>query len=135
MHSRRERVAAFAGLCLLAAAQGIAEDAGFATTWSDPPGVEGFTNPTGPLTNPGKDGNPDGFLKAVRSGADVLVAELMSIRPGLPVIVCTGYSQNIDAERATQLGIRAFVMKPILIHELAAAVRKALVRETPSRSI
>lgn len=66
---------------------------------------------------------------------DALARELMSIRPGLPVIVCTGYSQNIDAERATQLGIRAFVMKPILIHELAAAVRKALVRETPSRSI
>jgi len=66
---------------------------------------------------------------------DALARELMSIRPGLPVIICTGYSQNIDAERATQLGIRAFVMKPILIHELAAAVRKALGRETPSRSI
>jgi len=66
---------------------------------------------------------------------DALARELMSIRPGLPVIICTGYSQNIDAERATQLGIRAFVMKPILINELAAAVRKALGRETPSRSI
>ncbi len=60
---------------------------------------------------------------------DALARELMSIRPGLPVIICTGYSQNIDAERAAQLGIRAFVMKPILINELAAAVRKALGRE------
>ncbi len=66
---------------------------------------------------------------------DALARELMSIRPGLPVIICTGYSQNIDAERATQLGIRAFVMKPILINELAAAVRKALGGETASRSI
>jgi PAS domain S-box-containing protein len=60
---------------------------------------------------------------------DALARELMSIRPGLPVIICTGYSQIIDAERAAQIGIRSFVMKPILIHEMAAAVRKALGRE------
>jgi DNA-binding NtrC family response regulator len=60
---------------------------------------------------------------------DALARELMNIRPGLPVIICTGYSQIIDAERAAQIGIKAFVMKPILIHELAAAVRKALGRE------
>jgi PAS domain S-box-containing protein len=60
---------------------------------------------------------------------DALARELMGIRPGLPVIICTGYSQTVDSGRAKKIGIKAFVMKPILIHELAAAVRKALGKE------
>ncbi len=57
---------------------------------------------------------------------DVLAKEIMRIRPGVPVIICTGYSNTIDQERAKQIGVKAFVMKPILIHEIAVAVRKAL---------
>jgi CheY-like chemotaxis protein len=57
---------------------------------------------------------------------DVLAKELMRIRPDLPVIICTGYSQAMDHERAKQRGIKACVMKPILIHEIAAAIRNAL---------
>jgi CheY-like chemotaxis protein len=56
----------------------------------------------------------------------VLARELMEIRPNLPVIICTGYSQTIDQKRAKQAGIKAFVMKPVLINELANAVRVAL---------
>ena len=57
---------------------------------------------------------------------DVLARELIRIRPGIPVIICTGYSQVIDHERAKQRGVKASVMKPILINEIAGAVRKAL---------
>jgi PAS domain S-box-containing protein len=57
---------------------------------------------------------------------DALAKELIRIRPELPVIICTGYSQTIDHERAKQIGIKDFVMKPILINEIAAAVRKVL---------
>jgi CheY-like chemotaxis protein len=57
---------------------------------------------------------------------DALARELISIRPTLPVIICTGYSQTIDHERAKQIGIKAFVMKPILINEIADAVRRVL---------
>jgi nitrogen-specific signal transduction histidine kinase len=60
---------------------------------------------------------------------DALAKELMNIRPGLPVIICTGYSQAVDNERARKIGIKAFVMKPILINELASAVRKVLDKE------
>jgi CheY-like chemotaxis protein/anti-sigma regulatory factor (Ser/Thr protein kinase) len=60
---------------------------------------------------------------------DALAKELLSIRRNLPVILCTGYSQIIDQKRAKQLGIRAFVMKPILINEISAAIRKALSKE------
>jgi CheY-like chemotaxis protein len=57
---------------------------------------------------------------------DALAKELMSIRPNIPVVICTGYSQPVDQERAKQIGIKALVMKPILINEIASAVRKAL---------
>jgi len=60
---------------------------------------------------------------------DALAKELLAIRPSLPVIICTGYSQTIDQERSRKIGIRAFVMKPILIQEIAAAVRMALSKE------
>ncbi len=57
---------------------------------------------------------------------DVLARELMKIRPDLPIILCTGYSQRIDERRAREKGIRALVMKPILVHEIDVAVRRAL---------
>jgi PAS domain S-box-containing protein len=57
---------------------------------------------------------------------DLLAKELMQIRPNIPIILCTGYSQVIDPERAQQKGIKAFVMKPILINEIAAAIRRVL---------
>ena len=57
---------------------------------------------------------------------DTLARELMHIRPDIPVILCTGYSQAIDPERAQKRGIKAFVMKPILVNEIAAAIRKVL---------
>jgi CheY-like chemotaxis protein len=53
----------------------------------------------------------------------------MRIRPTLPVIICTGYSQTIDQERAKQIGIKAFVMKPVLINEIASAIRRVLDNE------
>ncbi len=57
---------------------------------------------------------------------DLLAQEVLKIRPDLPIILCTGYSQRIDERRARERGIRALVMKPILIQEIDAAVRRAL---------
>ena len=57
---------------------------------------------------------------------DALAKELMAMRPGLPVIICSGYSQKIDQTRAAEMGIKGFVMKPILINDIADAIRKAL---------
>jgi len=55
-----------------------------------------------------------------------LARELMGIRADLPVILCTGYSELISEEKAVELGIRGFLMKPLVIQDLAGAVRKAL---------
>ena len=57
---------------------------------------------------------------------DKLAQELIKIRPDIPVIICTGYSKRISEEKARNLGIRKFVMKPLMMRNLAETVRKAL---------
>ena len=57
---------------------------------------------------------------------DDLARELLKIRPDIPITICTGFSQMISEERAKDLGIRQFVMKPFSKRELANTVRKAL---------
>jgi DNA-binding NtrC family response regulator len=50
----------------------------------------------------------------------------MEIRPHIPVILCSGYSEHISAEKAAALGIRKFIMKPIQKKIMAEAIREAL---------
>jgi len=57
---------------------------------------------------------------------DKLAIELMKIRPDIPVIICTGYSKKISDESASEMGIKAFVYKPIVKADLAKTVRKVL---------
>jgi CheY-like chemotaxis protein len=56
----------------------------------------------------------------------MLAAELLKLRPDLPVILCTGYSESVSRETAQEVGIKEFLMKPLSKHELAAAMRRAL---------
>jgi PAS domain S-box-containing protein len=57
---------------------------------------------------------------------DDLAARLMNIRADIPVILCTGYSERISRERAHGLGIKEFILKPIVMRELAKTVRSVL---------
>jgi CheY-like chemotaxis protein len=57
---------------------------------------------------------------------DRLAQELLQIRPGIPIILCTGFSERITEEKAKAMGIREFVMKPLVIKDLAQAMRRAL---------
>ena len=59
------------------------------------------------------------------SGSD-LAHRLMQIRPDIPVILCTGYSSNIDEQSAELLGIKGFAFKPFSKQVIAKLVRKAL---------
>ncbi len=59
------------------------------------------------------------------TGAD-LAKEIMRIRPDIPVILCTGYSEIISEEKAKSIGIREFIMKPIESRILANTVRRIL---------
>ncbi len=54
-----------------------------------------------------------------------LAAELKKIRPNIPIVLCTGFSYQIDDEKRRALGIEGFVMKPIIMKEIAAVIRKA----------
>jgi PAS domain S-box-containing protein len=60
---------------------------------------------------------------------DALASELMKLNPEIPIILCTGYSQMIDQRRAKEKGIRALVMKPILISEIAGTIRAVLEKK------
>jgi len=42
------------------------------------------------------------------------------------VILCTGFSDQINEEKARSTGIRAFLLKPVLFHDLASTLRKTL---------
>jgi CheY-like chemotaxis protein len=55
-----------------------------------------------------------------------LAQALIEIRPDLPVILCTGYSERITEQRASALGIKAFLLKPLSAHDLARKVRDTL---------
>ncbi len=55
-----------------------------------------------------------------------LSRELLRIRPDLPIILCTGFSHLMSAEKAKALGIQAYLMKPLVIRDLAPIVRHVL---------
>jgi len=57
---------------------------------------------------------------------DVLTKEILSNRPGMPIILRTGYSTRINREKAMGMGIRAFLNKPVTRRDLARAVRRVL---------
>ena len=55
-----------------------------------------------------------------------LAKQMMQARPGMPIILCTGFSDQVDATQIAAAGIPAFLLKPLVANELADAVRKAL---------
>ncbi len=55
-----------------------------------------------------------------------LAARLLRVRPDLPVVLCSGYSETVSRAAAQEIGIREFLMKPIAKRELAEALRRAL---------
>jgi PAS domain S-box-containing protein len=59
-----------------------------------------------------------------------LAKEIMSIRPDIPIIICTGFSEQIDENQAKEMGIRAFVMKPIVMKDMANTIRTVLDSST-----
>jgi PAS domain S-box-containing protein len=55
-----------------------------------------------------------------------LAENLQKVRPNIPIILCTGFSQTVARERCLELGIKEFVLKPINRQHLAQAIRRAL---------
>ncbi len=59
------------------------------------------------------------------TGVDI-AREMLQIRPELPIILCTGYSSTVSAEKARTLGIKGFVQKPLTEKDIATAIRQVL---------
>jgi CheY-like chemotaxis protein len=57
---------------------------------------------------------------------DQLTKALRKIRPDIPVIVCTGFSERLDREKAESTGINGFLMKPVIKSEMAKMIRCVL---------
>jgi CheY-like chemotaxis protein len=57
-----------------------------------------------------------------------LAQALRLTRPDIPIILCTGYSHVIDAARAEDQGIDAFLMKPMDIYDLADTIQQVLAK-------
>ena len=51
-----------------------------------------------------------------------LISYVRAIRPDLPVILCTGFSRTLSAERTAELGVGAFLAKPVSAQQLAEAL-------------
>lgn len=58
-----------------------------------------------------------------------LALQLLQIKPDIPIILCTGYSETMSEEKAKSLGIKEFIMKPIKKKNFADSIRKVLDRE------
>ncbi len=76
--------------------------------------------------------NPDGFDLVITdmtmpgmTGAQ-LSLEILKIKPGFPIILCTGFSEIISEGEAKAMGIRRFLMKPVFLDTLAGEIRIVL---------
>jgi signal transduction histidine kinase/ActR/RegA family two-component response regulator len=58
-----------------------------------------------------------------------LAKQLLVIRPKMPVVLCTGFSELDTTEKAHALGLQCILTKPILRAELSKTIRKVLDNE------
>ena len=65
---------------------------------------------------------------------DRLARKLIEIRPDIPIILCTGYSEGISQKGAMAIGVRAFVVKPVVKSVRAETVRSVLDRDAPNKA-
>jgi PAS domain S-box-containing protein len=76
--------------------------------------------------------DPDGFdlvitdLTMPRMTGAEFTKELMRLRPDIPIILCTGYSELMGEEEAKAMGIREFFKKPIRSQKMLEKIRSVL---------
>jgi DNA-binding NtrC family response regulator len=57
---------------------------------------------------------------------EMLARELIRIRPDIPVILCTGYSEIPSEGKPGALGVRKVLRKPVVTREMARTIRRVL---------
>jgi len=63
---------------------------------------------------------------------EALTLALRHIRLDLPIVLCTGFSHTMAMEKASMLGIDAFLMKPLVLHDLGLAIQRVLASHRTS---
>jgi CheY-like chemotaxis protein len=61
-----------------------------------------------------------------KMNGEYLVQEMKVIRPDIPVIICTGFSERLNRDTAATLGIKGLLLKPVILSDLADMVRRVL---------
>ena len=59
-----------------------------------------------------------------------LARKLLKIRGNIPIVLCTGYNDDISPDKARVAGIKDFLLKPQSKHELNRAIRRILDTKT-----
>jgi CheY-like chemotaxis protein len=57
---------------------------------------------------------------------DVLSKKIIEINPSIPIIICSGFSKRMAVEKAKNLGIKEYLMKPFNQSELSNVIKKVL---------
>ena len=65
------------------------------------------------------------------TGAE-LAQKVLKIRPDIPIILSTGYSELISKEKSKAMGISEFIMKPLFAEEIATLIRSVLDKNNRS---
>ena len=55
-----------------------------------------------------------------------MTKEIKAIRPDILIIICTGSNERFNQEKASEMDLKGFLMKPIVKSELSKTVRKAI---------
>lgn len=55
-----------------------------------------------------------------------LAKKLLQIKPEIPVILCTGFSETVTLESVKSIGLKDLIMKPFKQHQIAESIRRTL---------
>ena len=60
---------------------------------------------------------------------ELLAQQVMRFRPNFPVIVCSGFSYTMDENKAWEMGLQAYLTKPVLMDDLARTIQSAIQKK------
>ena len=63
---------------------------------------------------------------------DMLAQEINTIRSNIPIILCTGFNENISETQAKELGICEFIMKPVNMKTLSGVIQRVIGKNRPN---
>jgi PAS domain S-box-containing protein len=99
--------------------------------------VEGHTCPEEALAAAKK--QPDRFdlmitdMAMPKMTGETLIRHVQQVRPDMPVILCTGFSEFVDERAPEKIGAVKILLKPITRAEFACSVREAIDGDRPKQ--